>query len=270
MYNTGMKTNDEIILSGRALRTGIKAYDEILSRFPGPYTVQAIRDYILAASKQYRPATVRIIKAAFKKAVAMRARGYTEKAMIDAAFRDIKAPKVDRKVYAEDVPTYEDIEDIKNVSSPRVRELVAFLADTGLRITEALSIRIENMERKGNTVFINIVGKGNKERRIFFPVEDIARIRSVFNSREYLFERVDGGGMSRQYAWKAIQEAGARAGVRVHPHSFRHFFASDMIARRRHDVAAVSNYLGHASAATTLDMYVHSQLKPEDVFRKVG
>ena len=58
--------------------------------------------------------------------------------------------------------------------------------------------------------------------------------------------------MSRQMAWLIIREAGERAqlDIELSPHTFRHSFATHLLAGGV-DVRVVQELLGHASVATT-------------------
>jgi integrase/recombinase XerD len=55
-------------------------------------------------------------------------------------------------------------------------------------------------------------------------------------------------------------------GKNISPHTLRHSFCTNMLLVKNKSLKAVSNYVGHSSTSITADMYVHSQLVPEDVF----
>lgn len=264
--------NFTLIKTPSSLLTGVATYDHVLRAFNGSFTVEAIRDYLDKAKVEgKRPATLSLIRSAFKKVAKLRAFDVRARAQIDELFKvEFKAPKVDRKIYTEEIPSAAQVSAMIENSSARVGSLIRFLASTGLRISEALSIRLDKVEKRGEFVFISIIGKGNKERRIFYPAAEFKDLKAVYNSKVFLFEAVAGGQFTRAYAWRAIREAGSRVGfMRLHPHSLRHYFATLNIVEKKKETSAVSRYLGHASTSTTLDMYTHSELKPADLFGTV-
>jgi integrase/recombinase XerD len=150
----------------------------------------------------------------------------------------------------------------------RDRALLELLYGTGARISEAVGLAVDDLDRGQATV--RLAGKGGKERVV--PVGSYA-LRAV---EEYLvrarpalaaggrvagrggvrggalFLNVRGGPLSRQSAWTILRSAAERAGVNAEmsPHTLRHSFATHLLDGGA-DVRVVQELLGHASVTTT-------------------
>jgi integrase/recombinase XerD len=158
----------------------------------------------------------------------------------------------------------------------RDRALLELLYGTGARISEAVGLAVDDLDR-GQSV-VRLAGKGGKQRIV--PVGSFA-LRAV---EEYLvrarpalaaagggtgrsaggvrggalFLNVRGGSLSRQSAWSILRTAAERAGgvggedlvTRVSPHTLRHSFATHLLDGGA-DVRVVQELLGHASVTTT-------------------
>ena len=145
--------------------------------------------------------------------------------------------------------------------SLRDRALLELLYATGARITEIVSLNVDDItDTQG---MVRVRGKGNKQRLV--PVGSFARtaldaylvrVRPLFsargNSTPALFLGPRGARMSRQSAWLVIQSAAERAHLTAHvsPHSLRHSFATHLLNGGA-DVRVVQELLGHSSVATT-------------------
>ena len=142
----------------------------------------------------------------------------------------------------------------------RDKALLELLYATGARISEAVALNVDDV-LDGDVV--RLFGKGNKQRVV--PVGSYARaaieaylvrVRPVFSARgaatPALFLGSRGQRMSRQNAWIIIRAAADRAnlGIEISPHTFRHSFATHLLAGGA-DVRVVQELLGHASVATT-------------------
>ncbi len=151
--------------------------------------------------------------------------------------------------------------------------LFVLLLDSGMRITEAISIRLNDLDLGPR--FIKITGKGMKERIITFSKltgktlsNYLTNARSHLTSTKnpYLFPAGDGhitANSVQQYLRRLAEKAGIKE-IRVHPHLFRHTAATALITGGA-NVFMVRDLLGHSSLATTLK-YTH--LQPEDVRRE--
>jgi integrase/recombinase XerD len=164
------------------------------------------------------------------------------------------------------------IEAAGSVEGPRGlrdRALLEVLYGTGARISEAVGLAVDDLDRSSATV--RLAGKGGKERIV--PVgsyalaaveEYLVRARPALAAQGRggarggaLFLNVRGGTLSRQSAWTILRTAAERAGGAdgelartVSPHTLRHCFATHLLDGGA-DVRVVQELLGHASVTTT-------------------
>jgi integrase/recombinase XerD len=159
------------------------------------------------------------------------------------------------------------IEAAGSVEGPRGvrdRALLELLYGTGARISEAVGLAVDDLDR--GSAAVRLAGKGGKERVVpvgsyaLAAVEDyLVRGRPALAAAGKggvrggaLFLNVRGGPLSRQSAWAILRAAAERAGVReeVSPHTLRHSFATHLLDGGA-DVRVVQELLGHASVTTT-------------------
>ncbi len=151
--------------------------------------------------------------------------------------------------------------------APPPRQGQNTLSATGLRVSELIGIKLSHCKFDNRTVYIEIIGKGSKQRRIFITRELYDKIVTLFNSKTYLFETFYHKQFSRHYIWRELRKTGRKVlGKSISPHTLRHSFCTNMLLLKNKSLKAVSNYVGHSSTAITADMYIHDQLKVEDVF----
>ena len=134
-----------------------------------------------------------------------------------------------------------------------------------MRISELISIKISDCNPQSDFVYLRILGKGKKIRRIILSKAIYKEIQNVFGGTVYLFESPQGGKYYREPIARQIKKIGTLIGKKVYPHLFRHCFATEMILAGK-SIKAVSSYLGHSSPTITLNTYTHDQLRPEELF----
>jgi len=145
-----------------------------------------------------------------------------------------------------------------------VCSLVPFLAETGLRISEALGIRLSDIVASKGFYRLTIRGKGNKEREILVASWLLERVRAAFHGETFLFEH-SGRPYSRIATTDRIKvEARAILGRPLSAHTLRHYFATRLLKEGK-SLKAVSRFLGHTSTQTTADIYQHDALGWEDL-----
>lgn len=147
-----------------------------------------------------------------------------------------------------------------DLQSLRDRALLELLYATGARVSEAVALNVDDLVDGG---IVRLFGKGGKQRIV--PVGSYARAaidaylvraRPAFSVRgtatPALFLGARGQRVSRQNAWLIIRAAAERAhlGIEISPHTFRHSFATHLLAGGA-DVRVVQELLGHSSVATT-------------------
>ena len=156
----------------------------------------------------------------------------------------------------------------------RDRALLELLYGTGIRISEAVGLDLDDLDLDDGT--IRVLGKGSKERVV--PIGRGARVamRAYLRDGRLALRRtrmrratdVDavvlnarGGRISRQSCWAIVSRAGDRAGLDGHlsPHVLRHSCATHMLDHGA-DLRVVQELLGHASISTT---QVYTKVSPE-------
>ena len=147
-----------------------------------------------------------------------------------------------------------------DLQSLRDRALLELLYATGARVSEAVALNVDDLV---DGDIVRLSGKGSKQRIV--PVGSYARAaldaylvraRPAFSVRgtatPALFLGARGQRVSRQNVWLIIRAAAEKAklGVEISPHTFRHSFATHLLAGGA-DVRVVQELLGHSSVATT-------------------
>lgn len=229
---------------------------------------ETIREYLERDSSNSM-ATIALKKQALKKAIQMRM-GVNAKvsdlAQLDFIFKEIKVGRIDSKIAYSKVLSQEEIDKVLENSTHRNRLLIRFLSETGARIAEVLNARLDDCTVEMDYVFIKIVGKGRKERTIFIQRSLFDEINAEFQGDVYLFESASHRRLDPANVWFSIKKAGQAIGRHVHPHMFRHSFATNTLLIKKKSLKAISNYLGHSTTSITADMYVHDSLMPADLF----
>lgn len=152
---------------------------------------------------------------------------------------------------------------IKNMYTAEGKAIVALMASTGLRYTEMANITLEEYKKALATDrSIIIVGKGNKERKIF--VNDTAKFYiDNYLSKNYknkkgtnkLFVTADESCLRRSLI-RAANKANLPYANSISPHWIRMFFATNSLEHGV-DLATIRDALGHSNIAVT-SRYVKS------------
>ena len=177
----------------------------------------------------------------------------------------IKSIKVPRR--SKEPPTLEEVcrlleYDCHGVEQTRkYRVMTQLLATSGLRLTEAASLRWDGVLFSRHE--LRIIGKGNKEGTV--PMIRAAEVllkdwmdMHPMKDSPYVFP---GDGESGYWSIssyeKTLKRACARYGLKnFHPHTLRHFFATYALSHGA-KLEVVSKILRHASVGTTADIYRH-------------
>ena len=187
---------------------------------------------------------------------------------IDPAM-ELKAPRMPltlpHTLSEGDVQALLETPDTATPQGLRDRTMLELLYATGLRVSELVGLRLDQVNLRQGAV--RVVGKGGKERLV--PLGEEARdwlerylkeARADFvagRRLDTLFPTPRRASMSRQGFWSLIRRHAATAGIRtdVSPHQLRHAFATHLLAHGA-DLRAVQMLLGHQSVTTT-QIYTH-------------
>ncbi|MBI5876831.1 MAG: site-specific tyrosine recombinase XerD [Chloroflexi bacterium] len=148
----------------------------------------------------------------------------------------------------------------------RDRAIMEALYATGMRVTELISLNVDDVTLTEGT--IRCMGKGAKERIVpLYPRAIEALLNYVQGGRlqllksptpePALFLNQRGERLTRQGLWLIIKEYAKRVGItfEVTPHTLRHSFATHMLSGGA-DLRNVQALLGHANVGTT-QVYTH-------------
>jgi len=143
--------------------------------------------------------------------------------------------------------------------------LILLLFQTGLRISEALSLTPSQIEVFEGKPALRFTGKGRKPRVVALP-ERLADKMRAFAYQNDIEQNERFFPINRQRAWQILKEVSHRVGItkRVYPHLLRH---SDAIERLRQtgNPKALQHHLGHSSPVIV--MRYLSTLTQEDSLR---
>jgi len=152
----------------------------------------------------------------------------------------------------------------------RDRLVIRVLADTGLRVSELLGLRREDLrENKHDRVYsLRVIGKGNKEREVPIPHPTFKRLMAYAEhvkplGSEYIFlgKRKHDGNVERltkSGADQLVRNLAREAGIekRVYPHLLRHSYATFALSRGMNPVT-LAKILGHANLTMIMTTYSH-------------
>lgn len=134
---------------------------------------------------------------------------------------------------------------------------IALLADTGLRLTEAVTIRLTDLDTRQRS--ISVMGKGSKPRTVFYGeavavlLRDYLKKRGAAEPEERLFVNSLGEPLWKCTMSKRIRDYGRALGIRgkrVSPHTLRHTFAVFWLIGGG-DAFSLQRLLGHSTSIMT-------------------
>jgi integrase/recombinase XerD len=173
--------------------------------------------------------------------------------------------RLPRTLSVDDAAALVESPDLSVPEGLRDRAMLELLYGSGLRASECLTLRIDDLNVTAG--YVMATGKGGRQRLVPAGVHALRWVqRYVATSRPgfvrggesgVLFLNRYGRPLSRQGLWAIIKRAARRAGIRssVSPHTLRHSFASHLLERGA-DLRSVQAMLGHADISTT-QIYTH-------------
>lgn len=145
----------------------------------------------------------------------------------------------------------------------RDRTLFELIYSCGLRVSEAVSLSLENLYQDEKVLLVT--GKGGKERMVPYGNEaekwlvtylETARPALVKSrSERAVFVNYRGQRITRKGIWKRFNEISLASGITAKIHTLRHSFATHLLSGGA-DLRSVQELLGHADVSTT-QIYTH-------------
>ncbi len=178
--------------------------------------------------------------------------------------KDVRHPK--HLPETEDYDSIETFLSVIDTSDPiGLRDMAIFelIYSCGLRVSECCNLLMTEYYPQESR--IKVTGKGDKQR--ILPVGDIAKeaLNSyIQNARNQLlgkkksksvFLSAKGTQITRQEVWNRLRIYSSLSGVKLHVHTLRHSFASQLL-RNGADLRSVQELLGHSDIRTT-EIYTH-------------
>ncbi|GAA0198688.1 site-specific tyrosine recombinase XerD [Kangiella japonica] len=171
----------------------------------------------------------------------------------------IQAP-VPKTLSEQDVETLIAQPDLETAIGLRDRAMLELLYSSGLRITELISIEVNQIGFVQGVM--RVIGKGDKERLVPIGEEALESIQvylkygrpelATAEGNDWLFLSTRGTNMTRQTFWHRIKHYAKLAGIRSHisPHTLRHAFATHLLNHGA-DLRTLQMLLGHSDLSTT-------------------
>lgn len=158
---------------------------------------------------------------------------------------------------------------VKSCSNIRDQLLIRMLYESGLRIGEALSLWIEDVDIGKNTIIVRKSKTVNGAfRTVYVSAETINLFQDYlieFHSGEidsnYIFINLTGENkgqpLSKEAVYSFVRRLKKKTDIDFTPHMLRHTFATELYENGM-DIGAVQRLLGHAQVQTTIQTYMHS------------
>ncbi|MDC0662609.1 site-specific tyrosine recombinase XerD [Marinobacter sp. SS21] len=181
----------------------------------------------------------------------------------------IDSPKLPKRLPGtlseSDVEALLDEPDPDSAIELRDKAMMEILYGCGLRVTELVTLRVDQVNLRQGVV--RITGKGGKDRLVPLGEEGVdwllrymkAGRAELLKGRasDDLFPGNRASAMTRQAFWHRIKQYAVRAGIHQHlsPHTLRHAFATHLLNHGA-DLRVVQMLLGHSDLSTT-QIYTH-------------
>ena len=183
---------------------------------------------------------------------------------------ELELPRAEKKIPValtyEQIASILELPDLNTNNGLRDRAILEVIYSCGLRVTELIDLTLKDIYWEDEV--IRVLGKGSKERLIPIGKTALEKLKlyiengrpnyiKKWNKTEHVFLNHRGSYFSRMGVWKILDFYAKKAGIeiQVHPHIFRHSFATHLLEGGA-DLRAVQEMLGHSDISTT-QIYTH-------------
>ncbi|HET8886601.1 MAG TPA: site-specific tyrosine recombinase/integron integrase [Salinimicrobium sp.] len=173
-------------------------------------------------------------------------------------FENIKRPRKEKRL--PEVLSPQEVYDIlKNIKNVKHRSLLILVYACGLRIGEALNLKLTDIDSKRGFIHIKHA-KGAKDRYVPLSAKTydvIKQYYKIYEPKTFLFEGEGGNEYTQSSARKILRNAIAKTDIKKHVtlHTLRHSFATHLLENGT-DIRYIQSILGHNSPKTTM-IYTH-------------
>ena len=199
----------------------------------------------LMSNKKYSPSSINLAISSLK--------FFYNEILQNNAFNAVKSPKLEKKLPT--VLTKEEIKKLLNAAeNPKHKLLIEFLYSSGLRVSECVSLKIDDLDLAEKIGKIKH-GKGKKERYIILSDNLIQHLQNYIPTKKdnstYIFS-IKNRPITIRQAQKVVKEAAKKAGIkkRVFCHALRSSFATHLLEAGT-DIRVIQELLGHSNLSTT-------------------
>jgi len=185
--------------------------------------------------------------------------------------KSISAPKIDKKLpvfltqdkmsLLLDLPTPSNFKECRDIL------ILELFYSTGVRISELIKIKLEDINYENNS--INILGKGNKERLVIIGNYAKKRLLDFLNYNKniktgFLFKnerKSKAGYISERFVFNIVKKHVRKVtnNQKISPHSLRHTFATHLLNNGA-DLMSLKELLGHSDLSST-QIYTHVNIE---------
>lgn len=149
------------------------------------------------------------------------------------------------------------------VNTTRNKLIIKIIIFTGIRVSEAIGIKLGDISEENDLYIIRIRAKGNKYRIVMIKKELIKDLLNNIpinyaNKDSYLFINKKGTPLTQAYVSRIVEQILFKSGIRKQKngaHMLRHTFAT-LLYKKQKDLVLVQEALGHASLNTSR-IYTH-------------
>ncbi|MBN2051992.1 tyrosine-type recombinase/integrase [Candidatus Woesearchaeota archaeon] len=174
--------------------------------------------------------------------------------VLGKGFSTIKTPKIQRNQPA--VLSKEEIKLLIDAcANEKSKLLIQLLYSSGLRVSECLKMRVEDIDFKNNICNVKH-GKGKKDRITLLSVNLAEQLKTYLGKEKlesgFIFRNPKGNAFSVRNAQKIVSNTAKRVGIRkqVTPHKLRHSFATHLLDSGV-SIRVIQELLGHSNLQTT-------------------
>lgn len=164
--------------------------------------------------------------------------------------KNVKEAKTEREPLSD-----EEVEVIReSLEDIRDKAVFEFLLSTGCRAEETVNVKVSDID--WHKMSLKVIGKGNKERRVYFNQRTKVILRKYLEIRnwssEYLFNSIRGkhGKIGTRALQLMVKKMGERVEIHLYPHLMRHTFATRALNAGM-ALEIVQALLGHSNVGTT-------------------